>query len=204
MNIRLEEEKDYFEVENLTREAFWNVYRPGCFEHLVIHNLRKEKCFVKDLDFVIELDGKIIANIVYAKANLKLKNGKEREVLIFGPVSVLPEYQKKGYGEKLIKFTMNRAKEMGFNEILITGNPNYYKKYGFESASKYNIFYEGVPEDSEFPCFMICILNKEKYDILGGIYSDPKCYDIDEAKLEEFDKKFPYKIKEKRAGQLQL
>lgn len=93
---------------------------------------------------------------------------------------------------------------MGFNEILITGNPNYYKKYGFESASKYNIFYEGMPEDSEFPCFMICILNKEKYDILGGIYSDPKCYDIDEAKLEEFDKKFPYKIKEKRAGQLQL
>lgn len=92
MNIRLEEEKDYFEVENLTRGAFWNVYRPGCFEHLVIHNLRKEKCFVKDLDFVIELDGKIIANIVYAKANLRLKNGKEREVLIFGPVSVLPEY----------------------------------------------------------------------------------------------------------------
>lgn len=95
MIIRLEEEKDYFEVENLTREAFWNVYRPGCFEHLVIHNLRKDKCFVKDLDYVLELNNQLIANIVYAKGNLKLDNGTNRDVLIFGPVSVLPEYQKK-------------------------------------------------------------------------------------------------------------
>ncbi len=109
MNIRLEKEEDYFEVEKLTREAFWNVYRPGCFEHLVIHKLRNDECFVKDLDYVIEEDGKIIANIVYAKAKIKLETGESREILIFGPVSVLPKYQNKGYGEKLIQYTIYKC-----------------------------------------------------------------------------------------------
>jgi predicted N-acetyltransferase YhbS len=203
MIIRLEEEKDYFEVENLTREAFWNVYRPGCFEHLVIHNLRKDKCFVKDLDYVLELNNQLIANIVYAKGNLKLDNGTNRDVLIFGPVSVLPEYQKKGYGEQLINFTMNKAKELGYNEIIITGNETYYKKYGFESCSIYNIYYEGLDKTLEYPFFMINIFDKSKFNINGATYSDPLCYNINENELKEFDKKFPNKIKEKREGQLE-
>ena len=93
--IRNELEEDYDDVENLTREAFWNVYRPGCNEHLVIHNLRKEKCFIKELDYVIEKDNKIIANIVYAKSKITQDNGITKDILIFGPISVLPEYQKK-------------------------------------------------------------------------------------------------------------
>ena len=105
MKIRLEEEKDYFEVENLTREAFWNVYRPGCFEHLIVNKIRKDKCFVKDLDYVIEDDDKIVANIIYAKTRLKFDNGKEKETLLFGPVSILPEYQRKGYGSRIIEYT---------------------------------------------------------------------------------------------------
>ena len=200
MIIRLEEEKDYFDVENLTREAFWNVYRPGCFEHLVIHKLRKDKAFVKELDYVIELNSKIIANIVYAKGTLTLDDGSKKDTLIFGPVSVLPEYQKKGYAEKLINYTLNIAKEIGYPSVLITGNPDYYKKYGFESASKYGIYYEGIPKDDETSFFMIKILDKDK--IVKGIYSDPKVYSIDEKELEEFDKLFPKKIKEKREGQL--
>lgn len=202
MIIRLEEEKDYFEVENLTREAFFNVYRPGCFEHLVVHKLRRDKSFVKELDYVIELDGKIIANIVYAKGKL-VCDEETRGVLLFGPVSVSPEYQHKGYGEKLIRYTMDKAKTLGYSEILITGNPDYYKKYGFESASKYNIYYDGMPKDEEAPFFMICILNKDKFNIKGGIYSGPECYNVDMNELEEFDKKFPYKVKEKREGQLE-
>lgn len=203
MNIRLENQKDYYEVENLTREAFWNIYRPGCFEHLVLHNLRKDRSFVKELDYVIEEDGKIIANIVYAKGKLKLEDGKSRDILLFGPVSVLPEYQKKGYGEKIIKYTMNKAKELGYSEVVITGNPEYYKKYGFESASKYKIHYEGMNKNDEAPFFMICILNNQTFDIREGIYSDPECYNVDEKQLEEFDKKFPTKIKERREGQLE-
>lgn len=197
MIIRLEEEKDYFETENLTREAFWNVYREGCFEHLIIHNLRKDKSFVKELDYCIEIDNKIIANIVYAKGKLKLENGDIREILIFGPVSVLPKYQKKGYGEKLINYTIEKAKELGFDAIVIMGNPNYYKKFGFESCSKYKIYYEGLDKNEEAPFFMIKILNDNNIENLKGIYSAPDCYKADEKELEEFDKKFPFKIKEK-------
>lgn len=203
MIIRLEEEKDYFETENLTREAFWNVYREGCFEHLIIHNLRKSKSFVKELDYCIEVDNKIIANIVYAKGKLKLENGNIREILIFGPVSVLPEYQKKGYGEKLINYTIEKAKELGFDAIVIMGNPNYYKKFGFESCSKYKIYYEGLDKNEEAPFFMIKILNDNNIENLKGIYSDPDCYKADEKELEEFDKKFPFKIKEKTEGQIE-
>lgn len=202
MKIRIENESDYFEVENLTREAFWNVYRPGCYEHFILHNLRNDKCFVKELDYVIEKDGKIIANIAYAKGILKINDLERKEILLFGPVSVLPEYQKQGYGEKIIRFTMKKAEELGYNEIVITGNPEYYKKYGFESASKYNIFYEGMDKNEEFPFFMIYIFNKEKFNITEGIYSDPKCYNVDEKELEKFDKKFPFKKKERREGQL--
>lgn len=203
MIIRLEEEKDYFETENLTREAFWNVYREGCFEHLIIHNLRKDKSFVKELDYCIEIDNKIIANIVYAKGKLKLENGNIREILIFGPVSVLPEYQKKGYGEKLINYTIEKAKELGFDAIVIMGNPNYYKKFGFESCSKYKIYYEGIDKKEETPFFMIKILNDNNIENLKGIYSTPDCYKVDEKELEEFDKKFPFKIKEKIEGQIE-
>lgn len=203
MIIRLEKEKDYFETENLTREAFWNVYREGCFEHLIIHNLRKDKSFVKELDYCIEIDNKIIANIVYAKGKLKLENGNIREILIFGPVSVLPKYQKKGYGEKLINYTIEKAKELGFDAIVIMGNPNYYKKFGFESCSKYKIYYEGLDKNEEAPFFMIKILNDNNIENLKGIYSDPDCYKADEKELEEFDKKFPFKIKEKIEGQIE-
>lgn len=180
MIIRLEEEKDYFEVEQLTREAFWNVYREGCFEHLIIHNLRKSKSFVKELDYCIEVKNKIIANIVYAKGNLKLENGKIREILIFGPVSVLPEYQKKGYGKKLINYTIEKAKKLGYDAIVITGNPKYYKKFGFESCYKYKIYYEGLDKNEEAPFFMIKILNDNNVKNLKGIYSDPDCYRVDE------------------------
>lgn len=203
MIIRLEEEKDYFETENLTREAFWNVYREGCFEHLIIHNLRKDKSFVKELDYCIEIDNKIIANIVYAKGKLKLENGNIREILIFGPVSVLPKYQKKGYGEKLINYTIEKAKELGYDAIVIMGNPNYYKKFGFESCSKYKIYYEGIDKKEETPFFMIKILNDNNIENLKGIYSAPDCYKADEKELEEFDKKFPFKIKEKIEGQIE-
>lgn len=201
MEIRLENENDYYEVENLTREAFWNVYRPGCFEHLVVHNLRKDKCFVKELDYVILENEKIIANIMYAKGNLK--TDKNKEILLLGPVSVLPEYQRIGYGEKIIRYSMLRAKELGYNEVVMLGNPEYYKKFGFEPASKYNIFYEGMDKNEEFPFFMICILNHEKFKLSGGIYSDPTCYKVDEKELTEFDKKFSSKIKLKKQGQLE-
>lgn len=193
MKIRLERKEDYFEVENLVREAFYNVYRPGCFEHFVIHNLRNDKSFIKELDYVLTIEDKIIGNIVYSLGTLKYDDGKTRKILTFGPVSILPLYQHMGYGEKLINYTMNKAYKLGYNEIVITGNPKYYKKYGFESASKYKIYYEGLDRNEESPFFMIKIFDKDRFDIQKSEYSDSECFNINEELLKKFDKKFPYK-----------
>lgn len=198
--IRLEQEKDYFEVENLTREAFWNVYRPGCDEHFVLHNMRADARFVKELDYVIELDGIIVANIVYALGYLTLDNGEKRDILIFGPVSVLPQYQKQGFAERLINFTLEKAKALGYNCVAITGNPDYYKKYGFVSASTFGVYYEGMDKSDDAPFFMIKQLGD--IPVQSGVYSDPECYHAREEDVALFDKQFPPKVKEKREGQL--
>lgn len=202
INIRREEEKDYFEVENLIREAFWNVYRPGCYEHFVMHRLRKDPCFVKELDYVMEYDHQIIAQIAYAKGTIECEDGKIIEMLLFGPVSVLPQFQHQGYGERLIRYTMNVAKDLGYPSIVITGNPDYYHKYGFESCSRYHIYYEGMDRNDDAPFFMIKVLDECNIQHLRGIYRDPSCYMVEEKDLEVFDQLFPQKIKEKREGQL--
>jgi len=122
IELRLEEEKDYFIVENITREAFWNHHVPGCDEHLLIHNLRKTNEFIKELDFVAINNNKIIGNIVYVKAKI-INNDMEYTVLTFGPISVLPEYQNNGIGSKLINHTVKISKEMGYKCIIIYGDP---------------------------------------------------------------------------------
>lgn len=193
MEIRLETKKDYFEVENLIREAFYNVYRSGCFEHFVVHNLRNDKSFIKELDYVLIVDNKIIGHIVYSLGKLKYNNGLEKNILTFGPVSILPIYQHMGYGEKLINYTMEKAYNLGFNEIVITGDPNYYKKYGFESAFQYNIYYEGLDKSEESPFFMIKIFDKNKFKNSDAVYSDSDCFNVNNEELEIFDKKFPHK-----------
>lgn len=203
MTIRLEQEKDYFEVENLTREAFWNRYRPGCFEHLVLHNLRDDACFLPELDYVLEENGRIVANIVYAKGTLVLDDGGETDILLFGPVSVLPECQGKGYGSKLIEFTLDKVQKMGYPAVVITGNPAYYGRFGFESASRHGIYYEGMDRSEEASFFMVKVLNTNGMKALRGTYSDPKCYFVDGEELDTFDKAFPTKVKEILPGQLQ-
>ena len=65
--IRLERENEYHEVENLVRESFWNVYRPGCLEHYVLHQLRNDPAFVPELDFVITELPLMIKNILHRK-----------------------------------------------------------------------------------------------------------------------------------------
>lgn len=200
MIIRLENKNDYREVENLTREAFWNVYRPGCTEHFILHNLRNDKCFVPELDYVIEENGKIIAHIAYAKGKLQTQNDEIKDMLLFGPVSVLPEYQKRGYGSRLINYTLDKAKERSFPAVVITGSPEYYGKFGFVTASKHGVFYKGLDRNEDFPYFMIKILD-EKADV-KGIYEDPQCYFVDDGDVDEFDKTFSPKIKEVRENQL--
>ena len=200
--IRLEIPADRRETENLTREAFWNVYRPGCTEHFVLHTLRSDPAFVPELDYIMAEDGRIVAHIVYAKGTLNTERGP-RDMLLFGPVSVLPECQGKGYGGQLIQFTLDRARELGYPAVVITGSPDYYSRFGFEAASKYGIFYEGMDPEEEFPFFMVKFLDGSAAGTIRGVYSDPSCYFPDPGRVEEFDRQFPPKVKEKRPGQLE-
>ena len=144
MDIRLEKPEEYRQVENLVREAFWNVYQPGCVEHYLLHKLRDDPRFVPELDYVVEEEGKVVAQIAYAKGIYRPDAGGEQELLLFGPVGVLPEYQNKGYGSALIRFTLNRARELGWPAVVITGNPAYYSRFGFEPAGKYGIHHAMV------------------------------------------------------------
>ena len=194
--LRLEEEKDFKEVENLTREIFWDVCPPGCEEHLVIHNLRNKKYYIKNLDYVLELDGKIIGSIFYALGMITNTKGEKVHALMFGPVCISPEYQKKGYSKILIRETLKKAKKMGYKFVLITGNPEFYHQFGFVSASKYGIYYEGTDQKEETNYFMIKLFDKE-FDLTNyqGIYIDRDCYFVDKKELEEFEKEFPYKEK---------
>jgi predicted N-acetyltransferase YhbS len=189
--LRLEEEKDYNFVENLTREAFWNIYKPGCDEHLLVHNIRKTKEFIKDLDYVAIFNDEIIGNIVYAKTKI-IGINKEYDVITFGPVSVLPMYQKKGIGKKLIEHTITESKEMGFNAIIIYGNPKYYERFGFKNGKEYKITdIEGNYNDA----LMALELYPKSLENISGKFFEGDAYKIDKKELEIFEKNFPYKEK---------
>jgi predicted N-acetyltransferase YhbS len=138
LELRLEEERDYKLVEELTREAFWNLHVPGCDEHFLIHNLRKSEEFIRELDFVAIHDDKIVGNIVYAEAKI-IDNNKIYTILTFGPLSVLHEYQRKGIGTKLVNHTIKMAKEMKYKAIIIYGDHDYYKRFSFKVSKEYNI-----------------------------------------------------------------
>ena len=189
--LRLEEEKDYAIVEHVTREAFWNVHCPGCDEHLLIHTMRNANAFIKELDYVAVYNNEVIGHIAYAKTKVFGINA-EYDVITFGPVSVLPVYQKKGIGKKLIEHTIKKATEMGFNAILIYGFPEYYTRFGFVNSKKYNITnMEGNYHDA----LMALELVPKALENISGKFCEGDIYNVDKNKLELFDKNFPYKEK---------
>lgn len=218
--IRLEEEKDHIKVENIVRDAFWNVYRPGAYEHYIVHNLRKDSSFIKDLAYVIEENDEIIGHINYSNGRLNLyrKNryGVDIKVsegsgkaTVLGPIAIDSKYQSNGYGSKLIRHTLNLAEELGIPFVFVIGDENYYSRFGFESASKYNIYLEGTDTEDENPFFMIKILNGNEniiknLDFDKGIFYNPKVFDVDEKMVDEFDKNFEYKEKKVHEGQLDI
>ena len=198
--IRKIEENDYKDVEILTREAFWNVYRPGCVEHLVVNNIHKGKKSIEELELVAVHNKKIIGHIVYTKGFVKGSNNKT--FITFGPVSIMPEFQGKGIGSKLISLSLNKANKLGYSAVFITGDHNYYSKFGFEPASKYDIHMEGVPVEDEAPFFMVKVLEKGDLHDVNGYYVFDECYNVSDEEVDEFDKGFEPKMKEVREGQL--
>lgn len=202
MKIRLETEKDWRLVENLTREAFWNKYQPGCNEHYILHRYRRLPEFVPELDYVLEEDGAVIAHIMYSRARVRADGGRSIPVLIFGPVSVLPERQKKGHGGLLIRFTLEKAAALGYGAVVITGDPGYYQRFGFVSGSSVGIDYAGLPRGQEAPFFMVRELCPGYLAGVTGVFQEPEGYSAEREAVEAFDLDFPPKEKRKLPGQL--
>ena len=200
--IHLERKEDNSVVENMVREAFWNVYRPGCLEHYVIHCLRNDKDFVSELDFVIEKAGGIIGQNIFVKANIKADDGRNIPILTMGPICITPKFKRKGYGKILLDYSIEKATELGFGAVCIEGNIDFYGKSGFTYASKYGIRYHGLPEDADASFFLCKELIPGYLNGVTGEYTTPTGYLIDEAEAEEFDKQFPNKEKLKLPGQL--
>lgn len=201
--IRRETPAEYTEVENLTREAFWNVYRPGCVEHLLLHRYRQLPEFVPELSLVLEVDGRIAGHIMYSHAELRRDDGTALPVLVFGPVSVLPEYQRLGHGAALIRHTLAAAAESGFGAVVITGSPDYYRRFGFVEAKTLGIHYDGVPRDEPVPYLLARELQDGYLSGFSGVYRDPPGYAVDDAEVEAFDARFPPKEKLRLPGQLE-
>ena len=200
--IRLETKEDYREVENLTREAFWNVYRPGCLEHYVVHTFRDKPDFVPELSFVLEKNGKIIGHVMYVRSEIQADDGRGVPIMTFGPLSIAPEYKRMGYGTVLLRHSMDEAKKRGAGALAITGNIDFYGKSGFVVASTKGIHYFAEPRTEEVPYFLIKELTPGFLDGVTGSYKDPEGYFVDEKETEAFDLRFPSKEKLKLPGQL--
>ena len=199
--IRLETPADHAEVEFLVRESFWNVYRPGCLEHYVLHCLRNDKDFVPELDFVMEKDGRIIGQNIFVKAVICADDGRHIPIMTMGPICIANDLKRKGYGKILLDYSIEKAKQMGAGALCFEGNIDFYGKSGFTYASEYGIRYHGLPEDADASFFLCKELVPGYLDGVTGEYATPTGYFVDEAEAEEFDKQFPYKEKLKLPGQ---
>ena len=208
INIRLEKTEDYREVENLTREAFWNVYRPGCLEHFVLNQYRNNPDFIPELDYVMELDGRIIGHVMFSRAELVLDNGEHVPSWTFGPISIHPDYKRKGYGLRLLNYALERAREMGVGFLCMEGNIDFYSHAGFGLASKFGIYYHDEPRDAEVPYFLAQELIPnwlQTHGITEATYTPPKGYFVADFHPEEFaayEATFPTKEKLRLPGQL--
>ncbi|MBQ0067004.1 MAG: N-acetyltransferase [Phascolarctobacterium sp.] len=200
--IRQEQKKDYRVVEELVRDAFWNVYRPGCQEHYVLHCFRGAKDYVPELALVMEVGGKIIGQIMFVRAELELEDGKTLPIMTFGPISIATQYKRQGYGLALLNFALTKAKEMGVGAVAMAGNIDFYGKAGFVPAKNLGIHYA---DDWDADYFLAKELQTGFLDGVKGVYHDPKGYFVcvnDTDGFAKYEASFPYKEKLKLPGQL--
>ena len=200
--IRLEKAEDYREVENLVRESFWNVYRPGCSEHFVIHVLRDDPAFVKELDFVMEQNGVLIGQNMFMRTVINADDGRVIPVLTMGPIGITPELKRKGYGKKLLDYSLAKAAELGYGAVLFEGNIGFYGHSGFTYARNFGIRYHGLPAGADDSFFLCKELIPGYLDDVTGVYQTPQGYYVDDADVEEFDKAFSHKEKLRLPGQI--
>ena len=200
--IRLERKEEYREVENLVREAFWNVYRPGCLEHYVLNQLRDDEAFVQELDFVMEKDGQLIGQNMFMRAIIKADDGRDIPIMTMGPICITPELKRQGYGKELLDYSLEKATELGCGALCFEGNINFYGKSGFTFASEFGIRYHDLPKDADASFFLCKELIPGYLSGVTGEYTPPQGYFVNEEEAEAFDKGFSYKEKLKLPGQI--
>ena len=200
--IRLEMKEDHRAVENLIRESFWNVYRPGCSEHYVMHVLRDDPAFIRELDFVMEQDGRLIGQNMFMKTVIQADDGRTVPVLTMGPICITPDLKRKGYGKAILDYSLEKATEMGFGAVLFEGNIAFYGKSGFDYASRFGIRYHDLPEGADSSFFLCRELIPGYLDDVTGVYHTPQGYYVKDEDVEEFDRQFPPKVKLKLPGQI--
>jgi putative acetyltransferase len=198
LTIKKEQKEDYRIVEQLVREAFWNLYVPGCNEHFVLHNLRKSSDFVSELDFVAEKDGQIVGQIAYTRGIVKGEGTDEEQVVGFGPVSVLPAYQRGGIGNALITHTIALARDMGYPAICIYGDPRYYSRFGFRCAEKYDI---KTADDKFAVALQVLELRQGVLTNVSGRFVESAAFTVDESGFAQYDATFPPKEKRETESQ---
>ena len=200
--IRPETKDDYRAAENLTREAFWNVYRPGCMEHYVLHCYRDDPAFVPELDFVMELGDELIGQVIYVRSEIDCDDGRTLPIMTFGPIGIAPAYKRQGYGKQLLDYSMEKAREMGAGALAVTGNIDFYGKSGFVPGKTKGVRYA---DDPEADYFLIKELKPGFLDGISGTYKDPTGYFVcekDPEGFEQFEATFPAKEKQQLPGQL--
>lgn len=202
ITIRLEKKEEYREVEALVREAFWNVYRPGCSEHYVLHVLRSDPAFVTELDFVMELGGRLIGQNMFMKTVIEADDGRCIPVLTMGPICITPELKRRGYGKILLDATLQKAAQIGFGAVLFEGNIAFYGKSGFDYAGNFGIRYHDLPEGADASFFLCKELIAGYLRGVTGVYQTPQGYYVEDSDVEEFDKSFPVKEKLRLPGQI--
>ena len=202
ITIRLEKKEDHRAVENLVREAFWNVYRPGCSEHYVIHVLRDDPAFVKELDFVMEKGGRLIGQNMFMRTVILADDGRVIPVLTMGPIGITPELKRRGYGKRLLDFCLEQAAALGYGAVLFEGNIGFYSHCGFRYARGFGIRYHDLPEGADDSFFLCRELKPGYLEGVTGVYQTPPGYYVDDGDVENFDRAFPPKEKLRLPGQI--
>jgi len=203
--IRPETEEDYKKVENLVRESFWNVYRPGALEHFVLNQYRGRQDFVKELDLVMEKDGEIIGQNMFVRTSIKADDGRNIPIMTMGPICIAPKLKRQGYGKYLLDYSLEKATELGCKALCFEGNILFYGKSGFDYASKFGIRYHGLAEGEDSSFFLLRELEKGYLDGVTGEYSTPEGYFVCTEKADEFEKyDLSFPKKEKLSGQLRF
>lgn len=188
ISLRISTRQDYHITQSITREAFWNHHSAGCVEHYLLHIMRSHSCFIPELDFIAEFDGKPAGHIAYTKARIVSDDGAVYPVLTFGPLSVLPKYQSRGVGKALVSHTLSLARTLAHSAVFIYGDPSYYARLGFAPAEKYKI---GSSDNMYADALQAYILLPDAFNCTGGRFFEDSVFDIDEVAAAKFDTQFP-------------